>query len=306
MTTDLAPRYDVAVIGAGIAGLAACVLLRQQGLTVVCLDAQPYPHHKVGESLDWSSPGLLERLGIGVDRLLADEIATYKRKIVVYEPGKPQWTARPWPLIKRSPLRFETVTVHVDRAALDARVFNRAQESGTTFIWDRVSRVDVVGDRVIGCATSAGQRVDARWYIDASGTARLFSHVMGIPVTTYGPDKVCLWTYFETPPLHDGTAFFLDNRDSYLSWVWDIPISPTRTSVGFVLPSDVVRRRRRAGESVQTILRDELERHPRFQPLLDAHPALDVATTSFQPYVTARVCGPNWLIIVRRHRCPTR
>ena len=58
------PTYDVAVIGAGIAGLAACILLRQAGLDVVCLDAHAYPHHKVGESLDWSSPGLLARLNM--------------------------------------------------------------------------------------------------------------------------------------------------------------------------------------------------------------------------------------------------
>ena len=64
---SLAAHYDVAVIGAGIAGLAASVLLRQAGLSVVCLDGQAYPHRKVGESLDWSSPGLLGRVGIDIE-----------------------------------------------------------------------------------------------------------------------------------------------------------------------------------------------------------------------------------------------
>ena len=45
--------HDVAVIGAGIAGVAASIFVRQAGRTVVCLDARPYPHHQVGESLDW-------------------------------------------------------------------------------------------------------------------------------------------------------------------------------------------------------------------------------------------------------------
>ena len=49
--------HDVAIIGAGIAGLAASVLLRTAGLRVVCLDPRQYPQRKVGESLDWSSPG---------------------------------------------------------------------------------------------------------------------------------------------------------------------------------------------------------------------------------------------------------
>jgi len=291
------PRYDVAIIGAGIAGLAASVLARQEGLSVVCVDTQAYPHSKVGESLDWSSPGLLKRLGIEAERLLADEIATYKKKIVVCELDRRAWSAAPPPQIARQPLRFETVTLHVDRMALDATVFERAKALGTTFVWDRVVGVESAEGRVTACTTATGQRIDARWFVDASGTARVFSRAMGIPVTTYGRTKVCLWTYFDTPPLHDGTAFFVDNRDEYLRWIWDIPISPRRTSVGLVLAADTVRDRRRAGDSVDAILRDALARHSRFQTLLDSTPVLQVESTSFQPYVTTQVCGTNWLMV---------
>ena len=91
-----------------------------------------------------------------------------------------------------------------------------------------------------------------------------------IPIVPYGRQKVCLWTYFDTPPLHDGTAFFVDNRDAYLSWVWDIPISPRQTSVGFVLPAESAARPPpcTAARS-STILREELARHPRFRGLLE-------------------------------------
>jgi flavin-dependent dehydrogenase len=294
---SLATRFDVAIIGAGIAGLAASVRLRTAGLSVVCLDGQTYPHQKVGESLDWSSPGLLERLGIDVKKLLADEIATYKRNIVVYERGRAEWIAAPPALIRRQPLRFEIVTLHVDRAALDSRMFERASALDTAFVWERVTTVHTTAGRVTGCVTDAGRHIKARWYIDASGTSRVLSRAMDIPAVTYGRQKVCLWTYFDTSPLHEGTAFFVDNGDEYLSWVWDIPISPSRTSVGFVLPADRVRDRRRAGDTIVTVLRDELARHPRFQHLLDVQPVVDVETTSFQPYVTATVCGPNWLMV---------
>jgi flavin-dependent dehydrogenase len=288
---------DVVVIGAGIAGLAACVFLRQRGLSVVCLDARPYPHHKVGESLDWSSPGLLRRLGLDVTSLIPDGIATHKKNIVVYELGKPAWELTPPPQIGWRPLHFETVTLHVDRTALDARLFERARALGTEFIWERVAGVDSSGERVTGCVTTSGRRLTARWYIDASGTARVFSRTMNIPVTEYGCPKVCLWTYFDGPPLHEGTAFFIDNRDAYLSWVWDIPISPSQTSVGFVLPADRMRERRKAGESVQAILCNELRRHSRFQALLGAQPAVNVQSTSFHPYVTTKICGANWLMV---------
>jgi flavin-dependent dehydrogenase len=293
---DVVDVADVAVIGAGIAGLAACVFLRQQGLSVLCLDAHPYPHHKVGESLDWSSPGLLRRLGIDVKRLIADGIATYKKNIVVYETGKPEWALTPPAQIGWRPLRFETVTLHVDRAALDERVFEHARALGAAFIWERATGVDAAGERVNGCVTAAGRRVRARWYIDATGTARVFSRAMKIPSAEYGCPKVCLWTYFDGPPLHEGTAFFLDNRDAYLSWVWDIPISPLRTSVGFVLPAERVRERRQQGDSVQKILSDELQRYPRFTDLLNAQPVAHVDSVSFRPYVTTKVCGDNWFM----------
>ena len=288
--------FDVAVIGAGIAGLSAAVLLRRQGLRVLCLDARPYPHSKVGESLDWSSPGLLARVGVGADGLLADRIATYKKKIVVSELGRKDWSAAPPPQIRYRPLRFETVTLHVDRAALDQRLFEHARALGVEFLWEGVSKVETSGERVTGLVTAGGRQVDARWYVDASGTARLFSRAMDVPVTFYGRSKVCLWTYFETAPLYDGTAFFVDNSHDYLSWVWDIPISPTQTSVGYVLPADTVRERRKAGETVADILCGELRRHHRFDCLLDPAQPLKIESTSFQPYVAARVCGDNWLM----------
>jgi flavin-dependent dehydrogenase len=289
-------RCDVAIIGAGIAGLAASVLMRNAGLHVICFDSRPYPHHKVGESLDWSSPRLLRSVGIDLERLLADGAATYKKMIVVYELGNEAWRATPPRVIRRSPLRFETETFHVDRTALDERLYEHACARGTEFIWERVTDVHTDGDRVTGCSTATQRSVHAHWYLDASGTARVLSRAMGIPTVTYGQRKVCLWTYFDTPPLHDGTAFFVDNRDGYLSWVWDIPISSQRTSVGFVIPAETLRARRSAGQSIEGIFRGELSRYERFHRLLVDTPVLDIERTSFQPYVTQRVCGENWLI----------
>ena len=293
----MTPRYDVAIVGAGLAGLAASVFLRESGFGVVCLDGSPHPHNKVGESLDWSSPGLLQRLGIGRERLLAEGIATRKRQIEVHELGQAPWAAAPPLVIRHEPLRFETDTLHVDRRALDSLIYERALRAGTTFIWERVSEVEWAGEEVSGLKTATGRHVDARWYLDATGTARLFARAMGIPVTEYGRRKVCLWTYFDTPPLSAGTTFFVDNRGAYLSWVWDIPISPHQTSVGFVLPADVVRDRRRAGDAVETILLEELRRYARFAPLLARAPALRIESTSFRPYVTTRACGVNWMMV---------
>ena len=61
--------------------------------------------------------------------------------------------------------------------------------------------------------------------------------------------------------------------------------------------ADVVRDRVRAGHSIESILGDELRRHPRFDALLGQRTELLVESTSFQPYVTSKVCGENWLMV---------
>ena len=71
------------------------------------------------------------------------------------ELGKTEWRAAPPPVIRRSPLRFETVTLHVDRAALDARLFDHACTLGAEFIWERVTDIHTDGNRIAGCTTPA-------------------------------------------------------------------------------------------------------------------------------------------------------
>lgn len=286
----------MAVIGGGIAGMAACVFLRQAGYRVVCLEAREYPHQKVGESLDWSSPGLLARLGVPVKALVADDVATFKKNIVVCEAGRPDWDVRPPAGLRRSPLRFETVTLQVDRAAVDQRIYERARALGAQFIRARVTGVETEGDRVPAITTDGGLRVTARWYIDATGTQQRFAQALGIPKTAYGRQKVALWTYFDTPMTNEGTTFYLDNGDTYLSWIWEIPVSSTRISVGYVLPAEAMEAGRRAGAGVADLMRSALARFPRFQELLAAQPDLEVQRTAFQPYVSERACGPNWFL----------
>ncbi|MEO8083805.1 MAG: NAD(P)/FAD-dependent oxidoreductase [Ardenticatenales bacterium] len=290
-------QHDVAIIGGGIAALSAAIFLRRAGLNVACVESVPYPHHRVGESLDWSSPWLLEQLGVAPDGLIDDGVATPKHHIVVNEIGRAAWQARPWPFLTLRPMRFATSTLHVDRTALDQRLYERACALGTTFIWERATEVDVDGDRVTAVTTASGRRITARWYIDATGTVGLFGKTLAVPRTYYGEPKVALWTYFDTPPSTLGTTFFVDNANRYLHWVWDIPISPVRASVGLVLTAEAMKSRRHGGASVRDILRTELGRFERFDALLRDQPDAEVVATSFQPYVSRRSCGANWLMV---------
>lgn len=57
--------YDVTVIGGGLAGLAASILLSRSGYSVALFEKEHYPFHKVcGEYISLESWSFLERLGL--------------------------------------------------------------------------------------------------------------------------------------------------------------------------------------------------------------------------------------------------
>jgi flavin-dependent dehydrogenase len=291
--------WDAVVMGAGPGGLAAAIHLRRGGLRVLCVEPDKFPHDRVGESLDWSSPGMLAQLGISRESLIADQVATYKRHIEIVTPDRPPYQAQPEAWFQNPPLKFETITLHTDRKALDQRLFDTACQSGAEFLWDRVTEIESAGEQVTAVRTVGGQRIEARWFIDASGLgARLLARQFKVPKIEYGKKKVCLWCHFETPIRTEGTTFYANVvSDEYLSWIWEIPISPKVTSVGCVMSADFVKQQRRQGKETHQILWDALAAYTRFDLLVEEQRGAAVHSASYQSYVHTNACGPNWLMV---------
>jgi len=96
---------------------------------------------------------------------------------------------------------------------------------------------------------------------------------------------------------NEGTTFYADSLgEEYVSWVWEIPISSHKASVGFVISADQVAQARQKGKSVREILWDRLGRFDRFRELLVNQPTVPLHTLSYRSFVCNRACGPNWLI----------
>src|SRR3954464_7178472 len=55
---------DLVIIGGGPAGTAAGIMARNLGLSVVLLEARPFPRHRPGETLHPGTESILRQLGI--------------------------------------------------------------------------------------------------------------------------------------------------------------------------------------------------------------------------------------------------
>lgn len=292
-------QIDITVIGGGLAGMAAAIHLAKEGLRVLCIEADPENSVDVGESLDWSAPALLQALGLPMERLIADGIATYKRHIVVNvsDGGSQQYVPSEW--LGRPPWNIELRTLHVDRARLKVALREIFLSHGVMLLCDRVSEVERDGKKVIALKTQGGQRIGCPWFIDASGyAASLFPRLFRLPVEEHGPGKVAMWSYFAVPEAIEGTTLYIDGtRPSYTEWVWEIPIHQNTISVGYVSPGDAIKAKRQQGRAVAEIYRERLSQTPRFERLLQAANESSPSVTSFRCRAYRGVAGSNWMVV---------
>jgi flavin-dependent dehydrogenase len=291
---------DVTVIGGGLAGMAASITLARAGLQVLCIGPdQNDAHPPVGESLDWSAPDLLKALGLPMERLIAEEIATYKRHVTLqlFDGSRQHYVPSDW--LGRPPFNLELRTLHVDRLRLNHALREIVVGLGVRLLPDKVANVEVEGKRVTAVNTSQGERISSPWFIDASGSAAsLLPRTFNLPVREYGPRKTAMWTYFTVPESVEGTTLYADGvKPPYMEWIWEIPVHSNTISVGYVTTGEVIKAKRQQGHSVEDIFKTQLTRFPRFAPLLQTADSISPFVTSFRCRVHSKVAGPNWLIV---------
>ena len=289
---------DVTVIGGGLAGKAASLLLARAGLKVVCIEPQTTTRSAVGESLDWSAPDLLHKLGLPPDRLIASRTATWKRHVTLKMRDGCDAHYVPSSWLGGFPFYVNLATLHVERTRLDEQILKAAMDQGVTFLRNRAVDLEMAGREIRAVQCEAGVRVCSAWFIDASGMGTsLVTRKFKLPSLQYGPTKVAIWAYFKVPQQVEGTTLYMDPVPTeYLEWIWEIPVSPDTLSIGYVAPGVMLKAQREDGRSVEDIFRQQLGKFSRFEPLLQAEAFGPVNVTSFRCRVHPESAGPNWLI----------
>ncbi len=108
-------QYDVAIIGAGVAGACAAIELSRAGATVLLLEKERGPHHKVcGEFISGECLPVLAALGIDFEALGATHIHR-----AVLQAGRASL-----------PVALPFGARGLSRLALDHQLVNRAEDAG--------------------------------------------------------------------------------------------------------------------------------------------------------------------------------
>jgi flavin-dependent dehydrogenase len=152
----LSSACDVIVIGGGLAGKAASLHLARAGLSVTCIEPADAARQAFGESLDWSAPDLLKALGLPMERLVSERMATWKRHVTLqFRDGcSERYIPSAW--LARTPFRVELRTLHVDRMRLDEELLSLATAQGVTVVPDKVVGVEREGNKILSVKTVGG------------------------------------------------------------------------------------------------------------------------------------------------------
>lgn len=296
---------DVVVIGAGLSGTAAAIHLRRSGFRVLCIEQRKNISKTVGESLDWSAPDLFANLGLPAEELVATGAATWKRHITVARIGGEEEEFSPGGWLSESPWNVEVRTLHLDRDRTDARLRQTAQHLGVTTLHERVADFAVMDEhnprtrRILGLRTAQGTFVRASWFIDASGSdSSLMGRRFQLKSIAFGPRKVAIWSQLPTERRVEGTTLYMvPSQGKYMEWIWEIPIRPGVSSIGYIAPGSSVKSQRAAGLGTQEILLRQCRKFRRLKQIVDQSPVPESATTTFLCRTYEGVCGTNWIII---------
>lgn len=305
----MANQFDIVIVGGGPGGstLASLLLKYRPELKVLIVEREHFPREHVGESQLPQIGPVLEELGVW-DQV---ERAGFPVKIGAtfkWGRGAELWDFNLVPpedfVGQQRPGTFEGVrrgtAFQVDRAKYDDLLLRNSQKLGCT-VMEGVAVRDVnhQDDEIKSLKLSNGEEVSGRYVVDASGHVGILRRALGVEIDCPTLLKnIAIWDYWTNTAWAD-TIGSGGTRVQVISvgcgWLWFIPISPTKTSLGLVVPVSFYKE---SGKTPEQLYTEAIASSDRISGFLQgAVREGTLRTTNDWSFVAERVFGKNWFLV---------
>jgi flavin-dependent dehydrogenase len=252
----MSEKFDVAILGGGLVGSMAAVMLQRRGLSCCILESRPWGKEQkvvVGEALtEGSSVFLRHEIGLG-EWLKTNAFRKFGFDFLV----RPRHAPPPRTMedchelllsltpLEKNPGAFPKLipTFHVERTSMNRHVAELAIAAGARYLDGASVEQVTLGDvhEVHYARGGSPERLHARWVLDASGRRCVLGRQLGITHTVGELDTAAVWNRFsgvsDDPELWK-TFHGVDRRRHTIHfcgdgfWIWWIHQRGDLTSVG--------------------------------------------------------------------------
>jgi flavin-dependent dehydrogenase len=288
--------YDVIVVGGGPGGSATATRLAQHGRRVLLLERDPFPRFHIGESqLPWSDE-IFRTLGVEQAIAGAGFVDKWGATFITSDGGVEQYAD-----FSVAPQTPRPQTYQVSRDDFDQVLLTHARATGAD-VRQPAQAVDVTfaADGVTVQYKHGDQSHEARAaaIVDASGRTGFVARRHSERRFDERLRNVAVHAQYEGIPRRDGRRSgdirMVMRPDR--GWFWFIPLSPTVTSVGVVIPKDAYAKRTAA--SLEDTLARCIAETPTAAALTANAKRVSVARFDADySYRASRFAGDRWLLV---------
>jgi len=286
-------EVDVLIIGAGPAGAVAASVLRREGFGVVVVEKQKFPRFVIGESLLPRVMNILKEAGlleaVAERKFMKKTGAVFRRGDEICDFDFSEQSGDGW-----------AYTFQVTRADFDQALADAVEKRGVEIWYEHgVSAVRFEGSRAVVTIEKPDKRVrevTAKFVLDCSGYGRVLPRLLDLEKPSTQTFRESLFTHVtgDRRPVGEAEGKIWICVHPEGAWIWIIPFSNGKTSVGVVATPEFYRKFPGEGdEQLRAILMSDANAAGRLGKMEFVFPARRIGGYSCS---VKRVFGPGFAL----------